>query len=225
MTQTRLFADEYPQRPGRYEDEISKRAAELLLPAVQRWLGSEADERTLPELIKATRIYDEGYEIARALELRGYSPDAELVEILDGMFLFRLQAHEEAVKNWVKAHDLRLDLAPGAAVSIVVNGKPHIGEIRSRNEATAEYTVMVPTLGHVRDGTGTNGLIVGFEKVTRISQAATVAREKDYQILKNCLRIASVCIIFLFVDSGCRPTKERSSKNAHHQNHLPSPPP
>lgn len=179
MTQTRLFAKEYPQRPGRSDDAISKRAAELLLPAVQEWLGEEADDRTLPELIKATRIYDEGYEIARALEMRGYSPDAELVEILDDMSYCRYQAHEEAVKDWVKAHDLSLDLSVGTAVSIVVNGKFHTGEIRDRKEATAQYTVMVPALGHVRDGLGTHGLIVGFEQVTRISQDPPGAQKKD----------------------------------------------
>lgn len=174
--QTRLFAKEYPKRPGRHEEAITKRAVEMLLPEVRNWLGDEADERILTDLIDAAKYgNDEGYELARSLERRGYSPDAELVEILDSMTLCRYEAHKKAVAAWVRAHDLRLDLAIGSPVSLVVSGKNQVGEIRDLRPETAEYVVFIESLGHVRSGVGPQGVIVGFEGV-----AAVVTKKADH---------------------------------------------
>src|SRR6267154_1557943 len=107
--QRRLFTNEYPKRPGYFDEIVTKRAAEFLLPYVVEWLGDEANDRVLPNLIEAMRYCDEGYELAKALEHRGWSPDSELVEILDNAAHKRYEAHNEVMATWVKSHDLKLE--------------------------------------------------------------------------------------------------------------------
>ncbi len=86
--QTRMFANEFPSRPKYFTSSIAKRVAELLLPEVRRWLGDEAgdDDEIVTDLVDAINYgLDDGYEIAKRLECRGYRPDADLCDILDSV--------------------------------------------------------------------------------------------------------------------------------------------
>lgn len=166
--QTRMFANEFPARPKFFTDSIAKRTAELLLPEVRRWLGNEAgtDNEIVADLVDAINYgLDDGYEIAKRLERRGYSPDTDLCDVLDSVGHHQHKAHKEEVMEWVRAHDLKLDLPVGASVSVEVEGKQRTGEIRDHYTETAEYSVFIAELGHVRKGIGTHGVILGFEKV------------------------------------------------------------
>jgi hypothetical protein len=170
-TQTRLFASEWPKRPDRFSDSVAKRAAESLCKEVRQWLGDDAgsNEEIVADLVHAMRyVCDDGYEISRRLEGRGYSPDSELVDILDSAGHHKYLAHKEDVKEWVLANDLKLDLPLGTRVSVEMGGKTHIGEIRDRYEDTVQYSVFIAELGHVREGAGTHGVILGFEKVKAV---------------------------------------------------------
>lgn len=166
--QQRLFENEFPNRPKDIGGSVIRRTAELLLSDIQKWANNKSDS-ILANIIEALGFGGlDGYELARNLERRGWFPDAELVEILDNAISRQHQAHREEVEAWVRAHDLRIDLRHGAKVEITVRGSVHIGEIVDLHPKTMQYTVFVGALGHVRSGTGTHGLILGFEEVRNL---------------------------------------------------------
>jgi hypothetical protein len=162
-----MFPSEFPQRPKYHDEDVLKCAAELLTEEVVGWSnGQEPHEQVLADLIEALSFgKTDGYELANKLQRKGWTPDAQLVEILDTADYRRSQAHKEAVMAWVKAHDLKLQLQMGAVVSIEHDGKMYQGEIVNLNHEVAQYTVFVKELGHVRSGMGIHGLIFGFEDV------------------------------------------------------------
>lgn len=177
-TQTRLFEREFPKRPGRYDEAVTKKVAQALLDDVAEWADSADDkDRILADLTKilGDSFDDDGYAISKDMERRGYSPDADLVEILDRASVERYSAHKEVMADWVRANDLTLSIPVGAAVSVKMGGKDHVGQIRDRDPATAQYAVFIPALGHVRSGVGTHGVIVGFEEVTETKEGASHA--------------------------------------------------
>lgn len=169
MTQTRLFAKEFPRRPRSRDEAIERRALELLIPDVTKWLDGDGGAHLAADLAQAIRYgNDDGYSIAQEMDRAGYSPDAKLVEILDGISNHRYQALKEAQRECVKDHDLRLSIAVGDPVLVVAMGKEQTGEVTSHHADSAEYTVFIPALGHVQEGLGTKGMVYGFEDVTAV---------------------------------------------------------
>lgn len=149
-------------RPEFHSASVIKRTAERLLPKFQEWLDGETSGSNLADLTRALESGDlDGYDIAESLKRKGYSPNAELVEILDDALYQKGESHREEVEEWVRANDLKLDLAIGAKVEIVHRGQKHVGEIGGLHEKTAEYVVTIRALGHAPRC----GLILGFEKV------------------------------------------------------------
>lgn len=164
--QTRLFTGEYPARPKRGDAAVIDRAARELLPDVMQWLDGEGEEeRTYQDLRKVLdRAFEyDGYDLAQEMDRLGYESDAELVEILDGGGIN--DAHRAVVEEWVRAHDLRLSLPIGTQVIARLYQRTVTGEVTALHPKTAEYTVMVPSEGHVKTGPGTHGYFVGFENV------------------------------------------------------------
>lgn len=150
-------------RPSRTDKIITKQVAEKLLPDFARWMktdDAEVDQDDLlSDLIKALGYDDDGYEIARNLDHNGYSPDAELVGILDAAGDYRQNIHAEACKAWVATNNLQpipLDAAvrwpdkPAAGVGIV-----------TKNHLDGKSTVSFPSLGHTR----VRGYIVEWEEL------------------------------------------------------------
>lgn len=163
--QTRLFAGEYPKRPAFNSASVTKRTAERLLPKFQEWLDGDTSGSNLADLTRALESGDlDGYDLAEKLKRKGYSPDAELVEILNEAMYQKSEAHREEVEDWVRAHDLKLDLAVGTKVEISHKGQKHFGEIGGLYEKTAQYIVTVKELGHAKNC----GLILGFEEVKAV---------------------------------------------------------
>jgi hypothetical protein len=96
-------------RPTRNDPQILAAAAKRLAPKVKQWLGHDDDTPIgdiEADLIMALRYNDDGYEIAKELD-GTYSPDAQLVEILDDASWDRSRALEIACTAWVEENKLQ----------------------------------------------------------------------------------------------------------------------
>lgn len=150
-------------RPTQHDDKVIRLAAETSLPDLKKWLGSEAglykDCGLLADLIGAVVWDDDGFGRAQYFEEKGYSPDSGLVEILDNIDLW--EAERELVAEWVKASNLAAPYLIGTIVEI----DKTTGEITAHDERLAKSTVMVESYGHVRNGIGTHGILIAWEKL------------------------------------------------------------
>lgn len=158
-------------RPKRNDDAIIAVAAKLLAPAVKEWCENDTAtlewiERDLRDAMR-WRCTD-GYDLARALDTKGYQPDAALVEILDGAGHCEYKAHQAAEIEWLKTAGLTAP-AIGAQVSFEQSGKTIEGEVTS-NHPDGKATVCCPSLGHhktIEGGkSGTLGQIIEWERLT-----------------------------------------------------------
>ena len=137
------------QRPKAYTNEHFARAVEKLLPQVIDWLknsdGDDVEEESarkdLEDAIRH-RYYDGGYAIAKYLDNScSWSPDSELVEILDSASHYASEARYQHVLQWVKENSVSPKHSIGETImykneeSIITNIKPE----------SAEYTVYVPS--------------------------------------------------------------------------------
>lgn len=155
-------------RPNRYDTAICDAAVEAILPAIEQWQDRAIsdDERERLVDILSSRIGDGGYELARELERAGYEPDAELVEILDGLNTY--SAYNTAVAIWLAEVGAKALLPICSAVRIPARIKEHegvTGQIVGIDLEHGEYTICCAALGHVREGVGTRGLIFPWEEV------------------------------------------------------------
>lgn len=168
MTQTRLpigVVDCGP-RPTINDKRIHAMVAKQLLPRVVGWLGKEATDREkiesdLVESLQYSHGFD-GYQVAKNLERDCYwSPDSELVDILDGAHHEAYQAAKDLAKDWVSRSGLTCDLAVGTPVIIdqVYPDKNVPGVIGGIYPETAEYVV---TCKGDKPGCG---VVVGAERV------------------------------------------------------------
>lgn len=89
-----------PPRPKMDDEVVVKESFRLLAKQVIRWGGQDDDIDEVAELLEDCKD-DNGYEFARNLERdHGFSPDADLVEILEGYFGCLHSAHRAAVAKW-----------------------------------------------------------------------------------------------------------------------------
>lgn len=86
--------------PKMNDEAVVKESFRLLAKQVIRWEGQDDDIDEVAELLENCKD-DNGYEFARNLERdHGFSPDADLVEILEGYFGCLHSAHRAAVAKW-----------------------------------------------------------------------------------------------------------------------------
>lgn len=158
-------------RPNRMSDEVLAGIANKLMPRVLQWLQMEQDNPEATDAAKDIKavleVSSDGYKMAKELEDRhGWDgADSDLVDILEGADYYgTLQI---ALKAWVKDNDLKPKYEVGEVVTVRKighEGSEHRGEIISIGD-DGTYTVMIPALGHVREGVGTHGTIFAWEKV------------------------------------------------------------
>ena len=113
----------------------------------------------------------DGYELARALDNLGYSPDAELVEILDEIGFLRLNICSLLEEQWVKVSGLT-GPAVGSKVQFknVDDRKDYEGEV-TENKAAGKSIVFCQSLGRAREGRGTHGLYINWENLQKTAHA------------------------------------------------------
>lgn len=174
------FKTELPQpkplakRPSRLDDSVRAAAAKKLAPEVLRWAKSAGDDLLLLEDVEAdlTKVLGystNGYELAKDLEDSHYSPNTELVEILDNAFVHLRQAHTEACIQWLENNPMP---SPEIGSQVTHSKTPDagIGTIVS-NSPEGKSTVRFPALGHVDKGNnGSHGLILPWEELDRATR-------------------------------------------------------
>ena len=158
-----------PARPKRSDDAVIAAAAKKLAPAVREWLNDETELKDIEaDLAQAMKYDSDGYDIARHLDGQ-YSPDAALVEILDGAGYAKISASSKAEAEWVKANNLQPP-AIGSMVSFtgrygITAGGVVSGEV-TKNHPDGKSTIFCASQGHVREGVGTHGTIIEWERLT-----------------------------------------------------------
>ena len=162
-------------RPTRADLAVRQAAATKAWPVFRAWLVSsgatvtEADadrEDVLPELADALEWNDDGYDVAKHLEGRGWDADDGLVDAGRRLVDALEDAHDAAVKSWVTATKPAQRFAVGDAVQFTHSGRPGrptTGEVTRIDAARAKYVVFCASLGHVREGVGSHGTLVNFE--------------------------------------------------------------
>ena len=161
-------------RPKRTDDDVIAQAAERLADELMRW--ADATENRAGYVEDAKKViekctYHNSYELAKDLEFKGYTPDTELVEILEGASLHLYASHQKAVAAWVQAGGITAPVVCiGDMVSFERQGKRISGEITRIEEQTAQVIVCCPDLGHVREGLGTHGIYACYEELQIITK-------------------------------------------------------
>lgn len=161
-----------PPRPER--KDCRPAAAEALADDVIRWLeetdGKQDRADIVAQLLKVSSYdWSDGYTFAKRLEERGWSPSAELVEILDSAAHLLWQAHDRAAETWVKEHNVRLTLEVGAMVEAEIGGERKRGKVVGTEPKRAVYVV------NTGDRPDNAGYLVEGEKVWPIQPQASAA--------------------------------------------------
>lgn len=159
---------ETPKRPARHDDLVVQAAAKEILPKVMEWLNDDEYELSAIEgdLVKALKHNSDGYDIAKSLEVRsGYSPDAALVEILDGCAFAKIKAHDKLCRDWVSANSIK---EPPLQTRVTWSRKADAGVgVVVKNYPEGKSTVSFAALGHVPSGQiGCQGYVVEWEQLT-----------------------------------------------------------
>jgi len=163
-------------RPTSRDSRVIERVVEGILPDVMRWDGStEGDKEDLR--VALHDAFDSAgcdvYRILRDLDdFKHWTIDAELKSVMEMVPSLWLQAEAETLKEWVRANKIKPAFAVGDMVSVPYRrDQEHqtrqvVGEIYEVDEDQAKYHVFVESLGHVRKGEGTHGLIIRYEDAT-----------------------------------------------------------
>ena len=156
-------------RPGLFDETVLRKTAEeLARRAIKECSGlrEEEFEEIVQDILVEVDSYSSGYQICRNLESAGWYFDGDdLVDVFGEMGVIRHRFHREAVKQWVIDAQIEPSFEVGAKVVFFHKDKREDvrGEIAKVERETGEYVVFCQSLGHVRTGSGTHGLILPFE--------------------------------------------------------------
>jgi hypothetical protein len=176
----------YPNRPREDDAEIIKSVAERLLPQLKAWHDEDDGGETLDEmfsLLKRSTDWD-GYALAKDMEGAGYSPDADLVDLLSNAEHYRYSVLGSKVREWVIANKIESKLKVGDMVKFSSIRSTKAFPIRKKGEQGEIVEVMADRACYViRNEKVTSpkskrgGYVIAFEDVepTTVSQSvATV---------------------------------------------------
>lgn len=169
-----------PPRPLRSSDEVTNKLVDQFFDKVINWMGITSNsgytksdyDAIRKDMFKVFSFYgdEDGYELAKEFDSRGWETNRELVDLLDNVFWTKRNIYNTLISEWVTKFDIKPTLALGTRVSIEnprvqQYGKMVEGEIIDVSLDRAQYTIYCESQGHVRFGTGTRGHVVDFEKV------------------------------------------------------------
>ena len=95
---------------------------------------------------------DNGYELAKEFEDKGYSPDSSLVELLDSIDHSKRELVRKAVKIWVIEDKIVQQFELGTNVIVQYGHNKVEGTITGTYSETAEYQVAIPSEGMTIEG-------------------------------------------------------------------------
>jgi hypothetical protein len=132
-------------RPSIADACVKRRAAEMALPEIKRWLRSggpvqQTDEEIISSLMKFVCTHD-GYEAVKAMDEDGWAgTNSELVEIMDQDWI--IDAQRELTRQWARCLGITLKFQLGQRVM----WRGMEGVVVNRDEELAEYGVRTPEL-------------------------------------------------------------------------------
>lgn len=141
---------------------------------INDWDNQDMDQEEFEEFVEDLKdnfsSYDlfnkDGYKIARKLEKDMYfEPDVSLVDDMDMISNKCRECLGREIQQWVVDCQITPKYEVGDEVKVTVRGVEYIGEISQIYEKTAEYSIFIEELGHVRQGVGTHGTIKKFEEI------------------------------------------------------------
>ena len=151
-------------RPSKGDENILKEVAVILTKELNDYV--EENGFSEEEIFDVLDYGGDGYELMKKLERDTYcTGDTEMVNILDQADSIIYKIHSKYEKEWAK--DIKPEYAVGNIVVFNRNRKEEYGEIVGIYEKEAKYKIFCEHLGHVREGNGTNGLILEYEGVLR----------------------------------------------------------
>ena len=126
-----------------WNNEMLKELAKIVGEQVNEWCNDETpleDCIEIAEKVLQWHSNDNGYQIAKEFEDEGFSPDTQLVEILDGVSYDKMKVKETFIKKWVAENNLTLELTEGQKVIAKLFLKGEVeGEIVKLYPETMQY--------------------------------------------------------------------------------------
>lgn len=170
------------KRPSYSDDAINAKLAQVIAEklVVLEEMPDDPEEllTDLTKVLKSESPFYDPYKMAKALEDRFmWTCNMGVVELLDTVSNHAYQLLSELVAEWVSKNGIEPKNEIGDRVIVSANnmrGIPsqYTGEIVRINEKEATYTILIPELGHVRSGIGTNGGIFPFEEIHPLATPA-----------------------------------------------------
>lgn len=164
------------QRPFFFQKDLRTAAIRPFFPKIKA-LIEEYDPESLEEFPEeellaafgnALSSQGDSVEMARSLERQyGYILNQELIDICDKVSNMYYDIENEIEAYWIKFHGKKSEFAIGDKVYF----KPYsqketvTGVISKIDDKRGYYTVFCESLGHVKEGIGTHGCVLPFEKV------------------------------------------------------------
>lgn len=143
---------EIPERP-KFNDEIRTQLAEEMAPYIQSWDNSNGSTNSLQQIeqdmfdILEFHHDDNGYDLAKEFEDKGYQPNIDLVEILDCVGSRKRTLINKATKDWVIKYEIKPSLSIDHPCTVKYSGEWVDGVVTDIRKETAEYLVMIPSEG------------------------------------------------------------------------------
>lgn len=125
-----------PTRPKHNDPAIVQAAIEKMKDRVWRWTQQDGPDayiteaNVLTDLTRACSHRNDGYDIAHDLDSRGWSPDAELVDILDNFGMYKSTAFVKAQEEWVKSNGITPPFIAGTKVKAQWGGNEIVGVVK-----------------------------------------------------------------------------------------------
>ena len=152
-----------------WNDEMKKELAQIVGKQVNEWCNDETPlEDCIETAEKILQWYRDGngYELAKEFEDEGFSPDSELVEILESVSYDRIKVQETFIEKWVAENNLKLDLVEGQKVIPKMGRKGEVEcEIVKLYPETMQYGLWYEGQGSKK---GKGHSIVNFENVMAV---------------------------------------------------------
>lgn len=152
-----------------WNDEMVKELAKIVGKQVNEWCNNETpleDCIETAEKVLQWHSNDNGYDLAKEFEDEGFSPDSELVEILDRVSYDRSKVQESFIKKWVADNNLKLELVEGQKVIAKLVRKGEVeGEIVKLYPETMQYGFWYEGQGSVK---GQGHTYVNFENIASV---------------------------------------------------------
>lgn len=150
-----------------WNDDMAKELADIVGKMLIEWDSSLDLEECVEDAYDILEYYynEDGYNLAKEFEDKGYDSDSNLVDILDGVSYEKHNIKKKYLEQWVSDNSVKLDYEIGDIVecNLIKHGKVECEVVKLYPE-TAEYGLWFDGLGYEK---GKGHRIVSFEKINK----------------------------------------------------------